>query len=118
MERLGGSYVDYMLDVVAFYEGQAEAIVGRPIPQVLLVHAYALNADHLGRLLGELSARGWTWITLDEALEDPVYRRPTHGYTGPGGITWLHRWAITAGVDRSVFAGEPEVPGWVRDLRR
>jgi peptidoglycan/xylan/chitin deacetylase (PgdA/CDA1 family) len=118
MERLGGSYVDYMLDVVAFYEGQAEAIVGRPIPQVLLVHAYALNADHLGRLLDELSARGWTWITLDEALDDPVYRRPTHGYTGPGGITWLHRWAITAGVDRGVFAGEPEVPGWVRDLRR
>ena len=56
MERLGGSYVDYMLDVVAFYEGQAEALVGRPIPQVLLVHAYALNADHLGRLLDELSA--------------------------------------------------------------
>lgn len=118
MDRLAASYVDYMLDVVDYYERQATAIVGRPVPQVMLVHAYALNADHLGTLLDELSVRGWTWITLEEALRDPVYRWPTDGYTGPGGITWLHRWAITAGVDPAIFAGEPEVPDRVRDLRR
>lgn len=118
MARLADSYVDYMVEMVAYYELQAEAIAGREIPQVLLVHAYALNADHLGALLDALSARGWRWVPLDEALDDPVYRRPTGGYTGPGGITWLHRWAITADVDRRVFAGEPEVPSWVRDLRR
>ncbi len=50
-ERIGQDYVRYMLEVVAFYEGQSEAIVGRAIPHVLLVHAYALNADWLGRLL-------------------------------------------------------------------
>ncbi len=118
MDRLATSYVDYMLEVVAYVEGQSEMIVGRPIPHVLLVHAYALNADHLGALLDRLEADGWRWVTLEEALEDPVYRRPTDGYTGAGGITWLHRWAITAGVGRQVFAGEPEVPPWVRDLRR
>lgn len=118
MDRLASSYVEYMLEVVRFFERQAEVIVGRPIPQVLLVHAYALNADHLGTLLDRLETDGWRWVTLEEALEDPVYRRPTDGYTGPGGITWLHRWAITAGVDRQVFVGEPEVPPWVRDLRR
>ena len=118
MDRLAPSYIDYMLDVVEFYEGQAGEIVGRPIPHVLLVHAYALNAAHLGALLDRLASDGWRWVTLEEALEDPVYRRPTDGYTGPGGITWLHRWAITAGVDPQVFSGEPEVPAWVRDLRR
>jgi peptidoglycan/xylan/chitin deacetylase (PgdA/CDA1 family) len=118
MDRLGASYVDYMLEVAAYYDRQAALIVGREIPQVLLVHAYALNADHLGALLDALARRGWRWITLEEALSDRVYRRPTSGYTGPGGITWLHRWAITRGVDPAVFAGEPDVPGWVRDLRR
>ena len=105
-----------MLDVVAFYEQQSEAIVGRPIPHVLLVHAYALNADWLDELLSELERRGYGWISLGEALEDPVYGRAVDGWTGRGGITWLHRWAITEGVDRSVFAGEPEPPNWISDL--
>jgi peptidoglycan/xylan/chitin deacetylase (PgdA/CDA1 family) len=116
MERIGASYVDYMMDVVRFYEGQSEQIVGRPIDHVLLIHAYALNADHLDTLLTRLEHEGWSFVTLEEALEDPVYRRPTHGYTGSGGITWLHRWAITANLDRAVFAGEPEIPGWINDL--
>jgi len=115
--RIGAVYVDYMLDVVDFYEGQAEAIVGRPIPQILLVHAYALNADHLGTLLDRLEADGWSWVSLDEALADPVYQRPVNGYTGRGGITWLHRWAITEGLDRGIFKGEPEVPGWIQEIR-
>ena len=117
-DRLADSYIRYMLDVVAFYERQTELIVGRPIPHVLLVHASALNADHLGRLLDELSDRGWRWLTMNDALADPVFGRPADGYTGRGGITWLHRWAITAGVDPAVFAGEPDVPEWVRDLQR
>jgi peptidoglycan/xylan/chitin deacetylase (PgdA/CDA1 family) len=117
MERIGRDYVRYMLEVVDYYEGQAEAIVGDPsFPQVLLIHAYALNADWLGALLDVLEQRGWAWTTLDEALEHPAYRRPVDGWTGMGGITWLHRWAITADMDRSVFRGEPEVPAWVVEL--
>jgi peptidoglycan/xylan/chitin deacetylase (PgdA/CDA1 family) len=118
MHRLGEDYVRYMLDVVDFYEGQSEAILGRTIPQVLLIHAYALNADWLDRLLDELEARGYRWISLAEALEDPAYDRPIHGWTGMGGITWLHRWAITEGLDPAIFRGEPEVPQWVRAKAR
>jgi peptidoglycan/xylan/chitin deacetylase (PgdA/CDA1 family) len=116
-EKLGRDYLRYMLEVVSYYEGQSQAIVGRPIPQVLLIHAYALNADWLGELLGRLEARGYRFIPLAEALADPVYGRPISGYTGAGGITWLHRWAITEGRDRALFAGEPEVPAWVAEIR-
>ena len=114
--RIGEDYVRYMLEVVAFYEQQSEAIAGRPIPHVLLVHAYALNADWLDEVLSELERRGYGWISLGEALEDPVYDRAVDGWTGRGGITWLHRWAITEGIDRSVFAGEPEPPEWISEL--
>ena len=116
MARLGEDYVRYMLDVVAYYERQSLAITGEPIPQSLLIHAYALNADWLDPLLTSLEDRGTRWITLDEAVEHPAYSRPVNGYTGPGGISWLHRWAITDGVDPATFRGEPEVPGWVRKL--
>lgn len=115
--RLGQDYVRYMLEVVRFYEGQGQAIVGRAIPHVLLIHAYALNADWLDRLLDELEQRGYRWISLEEALEDPVYTRAINGWTGQGGISWLHRWAITEGVDRSIFRGEPEPAEWVADIR-
>jgi len=116
-EKIGRDYIRYMLEVVAYYETQTEAIVGRPIPQILLVHAYALNADWLDDLLEKLEERGYAWISLEEALEDPVYERAIDGWTGMGGITWLHRWAITDGMDRSVFEGEPEPPEWVADIR-
>ena len=116
-QRIGRDYIRYMLEVVDFYEGQSEAIVGRAIPHVLLVHAYALNADWLDELLVELENRGYGWVSLEKALEDPVYERPIDGWTGMGGITWLHRWAITEGIDRSVFEGEPEPPEWVAAIR-
>lgn len=91
MERLGRDYVRYMLEVVDFYEGQSEAILGRQLPQVLLVHAYALNADWLDELLDRLEARGYRWVPLEDALKDPAYDRSIAGYTGPEGITWLQR---------------------------
>jgi len=115
-QRLGEDYLRYMLSVVEFYEGQAEQIVGRAIPQILLIHANALNADWLGPLLEALAARGYSFISLEEALADPVYARPVDGYTGRGGITWLHRWAITEKLDRAIFRGEPEVPAWLEAL--
>ena len=105
-----------MLDVVEYYEGQSRAIVGELVPQTLLVHAYALNADWLGSLLTALEERGYAWLSLEEATAHPAYDRPADGYTGPGGITWLHRWAITEGRDPAIFRGEPEVPEWVREL--
>jgi len=116
-ERIGQDYLRYMLEVVAYYEGQSEAIVGRAIPHVLLVHAYALNADWLGRLLDELENRSYRWVTLEKALADPVYERPVKGWIGRGGITWLHRWAITDNMDRSIFAGEPVPSEWLEDIR-
>ena len=107
--RIGTAYVDYMERVFAFYEGQSTAIVGREIPQVLLVHASVLNADYFGALATRLERRGYAFATLDEALADSAYRS-ADTYTGPAGITWLHRWGLTRGVPKGTFAGEPEVP--------
>ena len=114
MGRIGRDYIRYMLEVVDYYEGQATAILGdADFPQVLLIHAYALNADWLGPLLDALETRGWEWIRLDTALRHPAYDRSAEGWTGRGGITWLHRWAITEDFDRAIFRGEPEVPDWI-----
>lgn len=110
--RVRTEYVQYMEDVVVFYEGQAHAIAGRPIPQILLVHASRLNADAFDAIASRLSARGYDFIPLEQALRDSIYASPDR-YTGNGGITWLHRWAITRNLPKSIFQGEPVVPDWI-----
>lgn len=113
--RIGEDYVAYMLRMFAFYEAQAEAILGRRIPHVLLLHANQLNAHWFGPLADRLAVRQYSFVSLEAALDDPAYDS-ADAYTGPGGITWLHRWAITAGVDRRVFRGEPETPPYILEL--
>jgi len=115
--RIQATYLAYMDSVTAFYERQAVAILGREPPQVLLLHANRLNADAFDGLAGMLERRGYRFVPLDAALSDSAYDSPDT-YAGPAGITWLHRWAITAGVTPKVFAGEPEVPDWVAEAAR
>ena len=111
-EKISVAYLEYMTDVVSYYERQSIAIVGREIRQTLLLHANALNARALDGLAGMLKGRGYRFIPLDRALEDPAYQSEDT-FVGPGGITWLHRWALTQGKRGTFFAGEPAVPGWI-----
>jgi peptidoglycan/xylan/chitin deacetylase (PgdA/CDA1 family) len=110
--RVRSEYVRYMESVVVFYEGQAQAIAGRPIPQIFLAHASRLNADAFDAIATWLTARGYTFVPLEQALADPIYASPDR-YTGNSGMTWLHRWAITRDLPKTIFKGEPVVPDWV-----
>ena len=107
--RIATAYVSYMEAVFAYYEQQSMALLGRELPQVLLLHANLLNADHFDALAGMIARRGYTFVSLDRALADPAYRSKD-SYTGPSGISWLHRWALTQGKRGAFFAGEPMVP--------
>lgn len=114
--RIGDAYVAYMEAIFAYYEEQSLRILGREPAHVLLLHANRLNADRVGDVLDLLADRGYRFVSLPEAMEDEAYRLPDE-YVGRQGITWLHRWAITANQPRSLFAGEPEVPSWVLEAR-
>lgn len=113
--RVADEYIRYMEAVTAYYEQQSAALLGREIPQVLLLHANNLNAEHFGRLAEMYRRRGYAFVPLEQALRDPAYASEDT-YTGPAGLTWLHRWALTQGKRGAFFAGEPEVPEWVRTL--
>jgi peptidoglycan/xylan/chitin deacetylase (PgdA/CDA1 family) len=114
--RISEAYLRYMSAVVEFYEGQSRAILEYEPPQILLLHASSLNAENLGRVLDSLGEKGYRFVSLDEALRDPAFSRPD-AYVGPAGITWLHRWAITGGLPKSTFAGEPEPGAFLPELR-
>ncbi|HJQ98634.1 MAG TPA: polysaccharide deacetylase family protein [Candidatus Polarisedimenticolaceae bacterium] len=111
-KKIGSEYLDYMMRVVAYYEKQSELLFGRQIPQVLLVHANSLNAEYFDDLADRIAARGYCWITLGDAVADEAYRSADE-FIGNGGITWLHRWALTRGGKELIVPDEPTVPEWV-----
>lgn len=77
----------YMQDAMAALFWSVEAgqrLFGRTIPQILLIHALVPTARNLDALLRAYEAQGVTWITLEEALRDPVFEEPPerdHGDT-------------------------------------
>ncbi len=112
MKRIGHSYIPYMEQKFAYFEQQSMALFGYEMKQILLLHANALNADYFHALAQMMKKRGYNFITLEKALTDKAYTSPDT-YAGPGGITWIHRWAITAGKDDDFFKGEPSTPAFV-----
>ena len=113
-QRLRAAYLDHTIAATAFAERIAPEIFGREIPQTLLLHANDINADCLDELLQRLSARGYQFITLDEAMADPAYQTKDT-LVAEKGPTWLWRWMRSLGQNLS-FAEDPEMPAWVLDL--
>jgi len=107
--KVGADYPRYMDTVFAFVEEVSRSLLGREVRQILLLHANALNADFFGRLAEVVKARGYRFISLEEALQDEAYRLPDD-YVGAWGISWLHHWELTAGRKRSP---SPDPPAWV-----
>jgi peptidoglycan/xylan/chitin deacetylase (PgdA/CDA1 family) len=108
-DRVSKEYVPYMESVVAFFEQRAVEVTGHEIPQVLLIHASQMNADLMPDLLAMFKRRGYSFITLSQALKDPAYSLPEN-YAGRGGFSWIHRWSQTKGMPNK---GEPDPPAWV-----
>lgn len=114
-DRVGRDYVVYMMSVLAYYEDQSKLLFERNIRQILLLHANLLNSVWFGVLADEMSRNGYQFTDLATALKDPAYQS-ADTFTGPGGITWLHRWALTREIDPEKLRGEPQTPNYILRL--
>ncbi|HEV8660206.1 MAG TPA: hypothetical protein VGS96_16490 [Thermoanaerobaculia bacterium] len=85
-----------MDSIFAFYEKFSRDVLGYELPHILLLHDNRLNADQLDRLAAMIRKRGYKFVSVEEALRDPAYRRGD-SYVGGRGISWLHRWALDMG---------------------
>lgn len=111
--RIQEAYLDMTMEATTFAEGASRALFKRDIPQVLLLHANVLTATSLDTMLTRFEARGYRFVSLEDAMADRAYATPdtTVSASGP---TWFWRWARTLGVKLSPV-GDPEVPEWVMD---
>lgn len=110
--RIGEAYVAHMTAALDHFEPySAELTGGREPAQVLLLHANSLNRDWYPQIHALYLARGYRFVSLEEALADPIYSH-ADGYVRAAGISWLHRWTQT---DGRPIRWEPEPPQWIRD---
>ncbi|MGE0787775.1 MAG: polysaccharide deacetylase family protein [Sandaracinaceae bacterium] len=89
-DAIGRAYVQHVVRSYRHYRALADQGGHPGAPQVLLLHANALAADHLGDVLAALSHEGARFVRLSEALADPLYAREDR-YVGPIGLSWLYR---------------------------
>lgn len=110
--RVAEAYVPFMMSVVEFFEAWSIEVLGYEPPQVLLLHVNELNAECFSVLADALVGRGYRFVSLETALEDPAYRLED-GYAGRDGLSWIHRWALGM---RMTLRQEPREPAWIADL--
>jgi peptidoglycan/xylan/chitin deacetylase (PgdA/CDA1 family) len=111
--RIGDDYLRYMDQVFTFFEGVSRRVTGRETSQILLLHANRLNADRFDQLAAALRQRGYTFVSVAQALEDPVYRLRDE-FVGAPGNSWFNHWEITAGRPP---VPTPRPPEWISRLQ-
>ena len=110
-KRVRQEYLDYTIAATRFAEQISPRIFGREITQTLLVHANDLTADCLDEMIARLAARGYQFVSLDDAFSDPAYQTKDTLVT-PAGPSWLWRWMKSKGMSIS-FAADPDPPQWI-----
>ncbi len=87
VDALHDSYLAAADQYIDIYRSLSRRLYGHDIPYVLLLHVTAFNAKMLPDLITQLRERGFTFITLQEALSDPAYAIDAAiGYPGGGPI--------------------------------
>ncbi|HZW16435.1 MAG TPA: polysaccharide deacetylase, partial [Brevundimonas sp.] len=69
------------------------------------------NRDWYPQIHTLYQARGYRFVTLDEALADPIYSH-ADDYVRANGVSWLHRWTSSEGRP---IRWEPDPPKWIMD---
>jgi len=107
-------YLKNIISSVEYYKNISLDIFERDISHVLLLHANIINADCIEQIIYEIGCRGYEFVTLEEALRDPVYALDD-SYIGPG-TGWMERWSSLRGYQPG--HATPHVPTYINNLFR
>lgn len=113
--KIRAAYLDQVDVGFEHAEKISKELFGYEPPQILLIHCNELNSVSLPESIARMRKRGYTFISLEEAMNDRAYHRPDT-FAGPGG-SWLSRTATTMGRPLQPGTG-PRVPRWITELPR
>jgi peptidoglycan-N-acetylglucosamine deacetylase len=87
IKSLHNSYLEAADESIRVYRQIAQTLYKRDVPYVLLMHVGAFDAHMLPELIGLFRSRGFTFVTLQQALADPIYSFDPK-VTSPSGNTF------------------------------
>ena len=103
-----GEYMAKTLDYFAYFERISLELYGRPVKHIYLCHDNALNARYLPELIRKLRRKGYSFISLEEALSDEIYRQEDRYYR-KFGVSWLYRWMFDKQQALKYMKAEPDL---------
>lgn len=109
--KLRADYLAYTSKEIDYYAGLHKQVFGREIPQVMLLHVNALNADVIDQVLALFKTKHYRFVSLRAAFSDPAFKTPDEFVTKEGWM-WGYRWAKVLGV-RVNGSLESEPPSWI-----
>jgi peptidoglycan/xylan/chitin deacetylase (PgdA/CDA1 family) len=112
MERVAAAYLTHLDAEFDYAEFFSKRLFGRNIRHVFLMHENELAGDHFDRVAERLKARGYRFVSLEEALLDPAYGHEDR-FVGEG-VNWFIRWAATEGIQD--IPASPRPPDWLESL--
>jgi peptidoglycan/xylan/chitin deacetylase (PgdA/CDA1 family) len=104
LRLLQQSYLDNAMAYLVWSVAAGHSVVGHAVPQVLLLHANVATALNLDALLTAYENTGVRYVSLQDALADPIY---TTSYEISGGTVF---------GQMSNLRGRPHPPYLVRPL--
>ncbi|HNW52267.1 MAG TPA: polysaccharide deacetylase family protein [Prolixibacteraceae bacterium] len=115
IRQIRTDFVEYIHKKTDYYEKQSQALFGRNIPQILLLHASLLNSDCVDLLAAMFTKNNYEFISMDKALQDEAYQTPVTDY-GKWGISWIDRWTLSQGKKGYFFKDEPITPDYIKTM--
>lgn len=88
--QIAADYIAHMQERTLHFQTLAQGSMGRDVKHILLLHMNQINADYLDELLTWYHDEGWDFITVEQAMTDPLYTAPDK-YAGPRGLSQIER---------------------------
>jgi peptidoglycan/xylan/chitin deacetylase (PgdA/CDA1 family) len=107
VDALKQSYLEDAAVFLHWSDEAARALAGRPIAQILLLHIGAFDALVIDELLTRYEREGVRFISLDDAIADPIYAQEPKDPKGWEG-TFLEQVREARGVTSPVEPALPE----------
>lgn len=114
-QRIGDAFIKVTLEYFDYIESLTDTKLKRNVKQIYLMHDNLLNADYMDKLVQELRKKGYSFITLDEAMSDPVYQQKDY-YDLKYGISWVYRWIKDPEERKKLMRASPETTEIEKEL--
>ena len=115
LDRLKQAYIAHLLHRADYYDQLAQFTINRSPQHVLLLHVNAINAAFLKDVITAFQQHGWTFISAEHALQDPLYTQ--HSQNIPAGESVIWSIAKTKGLENLRYPAE-DAPYEIDNLKQ